>query len=395
MGSNAVGAGQPRRPSQEDVIAAPHVLVAPDKFKGSLTAEQVATAIAAGIHEVWPERAVRTVPVADGGDGTVDAALAAGFIRVGVSAHGPTGEPVDAVIAVRDGVAVVETAAACGLVRLPGGRLAPMTATSFGAGDLVRAALDAGCRTIVLGVGGSASTDGGAGMLQALGAGVFDAAGVSLPHGGGALADVARVDMSTVDGRLVGAEIVLACDVDNPLLGPTGAAATFGPQKGADPAQVDTLDLALAQWAKVLGATTGRDVADAPGAGAAGGIGYAALAALGATRRPGIELLLELVGFDEQLAGAELVITGEGSLDEQTLHGKAPAGVADAARVAGIPVVAVAGRCLLTNERLNEAGIAAAYPLSDIEPDPTRSMADADNLVRQAGARIARDWLEA
>jgi glycerate kinase len=371
------------------------VLVAPDKFKGSLTAQQVAAAVAAGIHDARPGRAVRTVPVADGGDGTVDAALAAGFARADVAVHGPTGELVDAVFAVRDRVAVVETAAACGLVRLPGGRLAPMTATSYGAGDLVRAALDAGCRTIVLGVGGSASTDGGVGMLQALGAGVFDSSGASLPHDGGVLGDVARVDMSTVDGRLVGAEIVLACDVDNPLLGATGAAATFGPQKGADPAQVEQLDQGLARWAKVLGATTGRDVADAPGAGAAGGIGYAALAGLGARRRPGIELLLELVGFDEQLVGAELVITGEGSLDEQTLHGKAPAGVAEAARSAGIPVVAVAGRCLLTTERLNEAGIAAVYPLSDLEPDPTRSIANAENLVRQVGVRIALDWLGA
>jgi glycerate kinase len=369
------------------------VLVAPDKFKGSLTAEQVATAIADGIHDVLPNQVVRAVPVADGGDGTVDAALAAGFTRLDVSAHGPTGAPLDAVIAVRDGVAVVETAAACGLVRLPGGRLAPMTATSFGAGELVRAALAAGCRTIVLGVGGSASTDGGAGMLQALGAGVFDAAGVALPHGGGALADVATIDTSTMDGRLVGAEIVLACDVDNPLLGKDGAATTFGPQKGADPTQVGQLQSGLARWAKVLGTATGRDMADTPGAGAAGGIGYAALAGLGAQRRPGIELLLELVGFDEQLAGARLVITGEGSLDEQTLHGKAPAGVA--ARAAGIPVVAVAGRCLLSAERLGEAGIAAAYPLSDLEPDPTRSMANARQLVRQVGARIARDWLGA
>jgi glycerate kinase len=351
------------------------VLIAPDKFKGSLTAEQVATALADGIHDVRPNHPVRAVPVADGGDGTVDAALAAGFTRVDVAAHGPTGEPLDAVIAVHDGVAVVETAAACGLVRLPGGRLAPMTATSFGAGELVRAALDAGCRTIVLGVGGSASTDGGVGMLRALGATITGD----------------NVDLSTMDERLVDAEIVLACDVDNPLLGPNGAAATFGPQKGASPAQVEELDERLARWATMLGAATGRDLADAPGAGAAGGIGYSALAGLGATRRPGIELLLELVGFDEQLTGAQLVITGEGSLDEQTLHGKAPAGVA--ARAAGVPVLAVAGRCLLTTERLNEAGIAAAYPLSDLEPDPTRSMANAEPLVRQIGARIAREWL--
>ena len=349
------------------------MLIAPDTFKGSLTAAQVASALAEGMRGARP---VRLVPVADGGDGTVDAALAAGFTGVEVPAHGPTGEPLDALIAVRDGVAVVETAAACGLVRLPGGRLAPMTATSFGAGELVLAALDAGCRTIILGVGGSASTDGGAGMLQALGAGI---------SGG--------VDLSTMDGRLAGAEIVLACDVDNPLLGPDGAAATFGPQKGASPAQVEQLERGLQRWATALGTATGRDVADAPGAGAAGGIGYAALAGLGATRRPGIDVVLELVGFDEQLAGAELVITGEGSLDEQTLHGKAPAGVAE--RAAGIPVVAVAGRCLLTTERLNEAGIAAVYPLSDLEPDPTRSMANAADLVRRIGARIAEDWLGA
>jgi glycerate kinase len=380
---------------QTQLPARTYVLVAPDKFKGSLTAEQVADAVTLGIGDVRPEREVRVIPVADGGDGTVAAALAAGFERIEVVAHGPTDQPLTAIIAVRDGVAVLETAAACGLVRLPDGRLAPLTATSFGAGELVRGALDAGCHTIVLGVGGSASTDGGAGLLQALGAGVFDANGRALAHGGGALAEVAVVDLSTVDERMAGVEVVLACDVDNPLLGPTGAATTFGPQKGADGQQVEQLEQGLAQWAKVLAAAGGRDVATMPGAGAAGGIGFGALAGLGAHRRSGIELLLELVGFAEQLDGAELVITGEGSLDEQTLHGKAPAGVADAALRWGIPVVAIAGRCLLSSARLNEAGIAAAYPLTDLEPDPARSIANAARLVREAAAHVATDWLPA
>jgi glycerate 2-kinase len=372
------------------------VVIAPDKFKGSLSAPQVAAAVAVGLREVVPDVEAIEVPVADGGDGTLDAALSAGFTRVPVRVAGPTGEPVDTAYAVRDEVAVVELADACGLNRLPGGQLAALTASSSGLGQLVRAALDAGCRRIVLGIGGSASTDGGAGMLAELGVQLLDADGAPLPPGGGALERLDRVDLSGLHPAVGSTEMLLASDVDNPLLGPTGAAEVYGPQKGASPADVQVLERGLSQLVTVLAEELPnvKDAASAPGAGAAGGVGFAALALLGAQPRPGIDLLLELIDFQARLPGADLVVTGEGSLDVQTLHGKAPAGVAAAARAARVPVVAVAGRSLLRTDELAGAGIAAAYPLSEIEPDPVRSMADAGPLLQQMGQRIAQDWLE-
>ncbi len=363
-----------------------HVVVAPDKFKGSLTAAAAAAALARGIGRVRPDLPVHQVPVADGGDGTVAAALAAGFRPVTATVAGPTGEPVTATIALRDDLAVVEAAAAGGLAQLPAG-LAPLTASSYGVGQLLRAAVDAGARTIVLGVGGSASTDGGAGMVQALGGRVLDGAGSPLPPGGAALLDVATVDLTGLD--LHGANVILASDVDNPLLGPDGAAAVFGPQKGAGPGQVTLLDEALTVWSDHVDPA----LADAPGAGAAGGIGFAALAVLGATRRSGIELLLDLVGFADHLPGAALVITGEGSLDDQSLHGKAPIGVVGAAVHAGVRAVVVAGRYRLDHRTLASVGITAAYALTDIEPDPARCMADADRLLEELAVRVAQDWL--
>jgi glycerate 2-kinase len=374
------------------------VLVAPDKFKGSLTATQVAGSVAAGLRRAVPDLEVVQNPVADGGDGTVEAALDAGYERVAVRVSGPLGEPVDTAYALRDSTAVVEMADACGLVRMPPRRLAPLEASSAGLGEVVRAALDAGCRRLVIGVGGSASTDGGVGMLRALGARFLDADGVDLPPGGGALARLDRVDLSRLHPGLSGAEVLLASDVDNPLLGPQGAAVVYGPQKGAGAADIEILDAALARLSQVLGAVTGagsrgHPAASLPGAGAAGGVGFAALAVLGASARPGIELLLELTGFHEKLPGTALVITGEGSLDLQTLAGKAPAGVAAAARAHGVPVVAVAGRCLLDGAELADAGISAAYALTDLEPDPARCMAEAAPLLERLSERIAREWL--
>ncbi|MPY99557.1 MAG: glycerate kinase [Actinophytocola sp.] len=369
-----------------------HVLVAPDKFKGSLSAPEVAAHVAAGLRRAQPSIDVREVPVADGGDGTLDAALAAGFTRVAVTASGPTGEPVATAYARRGDTAVVELADVSGLSRLPGGRLAPLVATSYGTGEVIRAALDDGCRTIVLGLGGSACTDGGAGLAQALGVRLLDADGRDLPPGGAALAELATVDVSDLHPAVAGADVVVASDVDNPLLGEHGAAAVYGPQKGADAEQVAQLDAALARWNEVLARDAGVDAATAtlPGAGAAGGVGFAALAVLGATLRPGIEYLLDLVGFHQHLAGASLVVTGEGSLDEQTLRGKAPAGVAAAAREAGAPVVAIAGQCLLPREALRAAGFVAAYALIDIEPDPRRCVAEAGPLLeRLAEHRLA------
>jgi glycerate kinase len=373
------------------------IVVAPDKFKGSLPATQVAAAIAAGLHAGRPGTEVVTIPVADGGEGTVDAAVAAGFERVPVTAAGPAADPVRASYARRGEVAVVELAGVCGLARLPGGRPAPLTASSFGAGEVLRAALEAGARRIVLGVGGSASTDGGAGLLQALGARVLDTSGEPVRPGGAGLREVAALDLTGLHRALCPAgypaDIILAADVDNPLTGPDGAAEVYGPQKGASPAEVAALDAGLRRWAAVVAAAVGRDWSRTPGAGAAGGVGFAALAVLGATRRPGIELVLDLAGFETTLDGADLVITGEGSLDAQSLTGKTPVGVARAAARRGIAVVAVAGRSTLGEAELAAAGIAAVYPLTDLEPDLERCRAEADRLLRRTGQMIARDRL--
>lgn len=361
------------------------VILAPDKFKGSLTAAQVADALAAGLTRAAPGTEVRRTPVADGGDGTVDAFVAAGWERVEVDSYGPTLQPVTTSYAVRGNTAVVELAAVSGYVKLPGGHEDPLHASTYGVGDVIGDALDRGLRDIVLGLGGSASTDGGAGLLQALGLRILDVDGHELPCGGAALARAIRVDRSDLHPGLADARITLASDVDNPLLGPEGAAAIYAPQKGADPEQVTTLEAALKNWAAVLG----PEWADKAGAGAAGGTGFGALAVLDARMRSGIDLVLDLIGFRDQLADADLVVTGEGSLDAQSLSGKAPIGVCQAARAAGVPVVAVAGRVALSPEQLHAAGFTAAYALSELEPDPVRSMVNAAALVERIGERIA------
>ncbi|MEU6997618.1 glycerate kinase [Nonomuraea sp. NPDC046570] len=383
---------------------AEHVLVAPDKFKGSLTAAQVAARVAAGLGVPAVE-----LPVADGGDGTVDAAEACGFERVELEVTGPTGAPVTAAYAWRAATpegdrptAVVELAEAAGLRRLPGGP-EPLTATSHGVGELIADAVRRGAGRVVLGLGGSACTDGGAGMVQALGARLLDESGAELERGGAALRKLARIDLSGF-ADLRGIEFVVASDVDNPLLGPHGAAAVYGPQKGATPGDVTLLDAALGRLAAVATQTHGllgavehdgtprpMGVAGAPGAGAAGGVGFAALAFLHADIRPGIDYLLDLLGFDERVKGARLVVTGEGSLDEQSLRGKAPVGVAQAAARAGVPVVAVCGRRTLSDEQLAEAGIEAAYALTDLEPDLGRCMAEAGPLLERLAAVIAAE----
>jgi glycerate kinase len=373
----------------------PRVLIASDKFKGSLTAAEVAAAVGAGVRRARPDAVVDTLPVADGGDGTLAAAEAAGFTLVEVVATGPTGKPVRTSYARKDDLAVVEMAAVSGLSRLPDGVPAPMSATSRGTGEVIAAAVDAGCRRVVLGIGGSASTDGGLGLIRGLGARALDADDHEVGEGGGALAAVRTLDLSPLRARIAGVAVTVACDVDNPLTGPRGAAAVYGPQKGADPAQVRELDRALTHWADVVAGTIDEDDRQVPGAGAAGGVGFAAVSLLGAELRSGIALVLELMGFADRLAGVDLVITGEGSLDEQTLHGKVVAGVAAAAGAAGIPVVAVCGRTNLDRDRLRDAGVAAAYALTDLEPDVRRCMAEPVPLLRRLGVRIAADRLGA
>ncbi|MDQ0921733.1 glycerate kinase [Pseudarthrobacter sp. W1I19] len=377
------------------------IVIAPDKFKGSLSAPDVCSHLEKGLQRgAGGNLEVLRIPVADGGEGTLDAAVGSGFTRRSAVVAGPTGEPVTADFAVRGNEAVIEMAAASGLALLPAGALvggrprptAACTATSLGTGQLIRAALDAGCNRIILGVGGSANTDGGAGLLQGLGARFLDNEGHELPSGGAALAQLDRIDFSGFEPRLKDTRFVLASDVDNPLLGAQGAAAIFGPQKGATQQDVGLLDAALARFVEVLAREIGfRAVkaAEAPGAGAAGGVGYAAIAVLAATRRPGIDVVLEFTELDQRLTGADLVITGEGSLDEQSLLGKTPMGVARAAAAQGIPVIAVCGRTTLGAGQATAAGFEDIYALTELESNVDRCIAEAAQLLEQLGTQIS------
>lgn len=368
----------------------PRVLIAPDKFKGSLTAGAVAAAVASGIRRARPNVDITTMPVADGGEGTAEAALAAGFDRVDVTGRGPTGEPVDTFYARRGSTAVIELANTCGISRLPRQELAPLAASTHGLGDVIRAALDAGCRKLVIGLGGSASTDGGAGMLAALGATLLDSKGTELA--GGALGQLADLCLDGLHPALARAELVVACDVDNPLLGPRGPAAVYGPQKGATRTQVQKLDRWLNRWAELVTHITGADHRHLAGTGAAGGTGFAAVAVLDAELVPGIDVILNLLGFDEAMTDVDLVVTGEGSLDEQSLHGKTPIGVTRAAHARGLPTVAVCGRRSIPDNRLEAYGIRATYALTDIEPNAARCIQDAPLLLATIGTRIAATY---
>lgn len=322
------------------------IVIAPDSFKESLSAAEVAREIRAGFAEIFPDADYRLLPVADGGEGTVEALVAAtGGEHVALSVTGPLGAPVEAFYGLTgDGhTAVIEMAAAAGLALVPPERRDPLVTATAGVGELIRAALDRGARHLVVGLGGSATNDGGAGMATALGARLLDHQGRPIGPGGGALADLARIDLSGLDPRLADCAIEVACDVDNPLVGPDGASAVFGPQKGATPAMVAALDHGLARFAAAIEAATGRAVADLPGGGAAGGLGAGLHALVGARLRPGAAIVMEAVGLDAAVADADLVITGEGRIDGQTIHGKTPVGVATVAKRHGKPVIAIAG----------------------------------------------------
>lgn len=370
------------------------VVIAPDKFKGSLSAPDVAKHLATGLLAGFGQGIQATrIPVADGGEGTIDAAIGSGFTRRTTTVTGPLGEPVKADFAVKGTEAVIEMAAASGLALLPDGPRSETAkkATSIGTGELIRAALDLGCRKIILGVGGSANTDAGAGVLQGLGAVFLDEDGNELPGGGAALAEIDSIDFSNFDVRIEATEFVLASDVDNPLLGASGAPAIFGPQKGATPDDVAELDAAIQHFVDVLAATTGQHAkyaAKAEGAGAAGGVGYIAIAALKAERRPGIDVVLEFTDLEQRLKGADLVITGEGSLDEQSLLGKTPIGVSRAAQRNGVPVIAVCGRSTLSREQLADAGFHTVHALTDLEKDVQKCIAEAGPLLEQLGKHI-------
>ena len=341
------------------------IVIAPDSFKESLSALEAASAIEAGFREVFPDATYVKVPVADGGEGTVEAMTAAtDGRRVDLQATGPLGRPVDGFYGLTGGddpIAVIEMAAASGLELVAPGERDPLRATSRGTGDLIRAALDAGARRFILGVGGSATNDGGAGMLQALGVGLLDAQGAQLAPGGAALAALDRIDVSGVDSRIGESVFEVACDVSNPLVGPTGASAVFGPQKGATPDMVAQLDANLRHYANVIARDLGQDVADVPGAGAGGGIAAAMLVFLHGRLRPGSEIVTDAVGLDAAVRDADLVVTGEGRIDGQTVNGKTPIGVARVARRHGKPVIAIGG-CLANDANAVHAhGIAATF----------------------------------
>ncbi len=375
------------------------LVVAPDSFGGALDSVGVADAIAEGWLSVRGDDLVLRRPMADGGEGTLAAVAAALDERAQrrvTATVDPVGRPIDAEWLLVDGgrAAFIEMAAASGLARLEVAKRTPESirrTTTRGTGELIRAALDAGVTRITLGLGGSATNDGGTGLLSALGARFLDAAGAELAPGGAALASVATVDVSGLDRRLDSVAIIIASDVTNPLCGPRGASATYGPQKGADPATVDELDAALAVFGGVVEATTGRLVADLPGAGAAGGTTAGLLGFTSAVVRPGVEVVAELVSLAEALEAADLVITGEGRADEQTLHGKAAMGVATMAAGRATPVVLMCGGLGPGARALDAAtAITVVVPVVDRPLTLETAMAETRPLLVAAAARLAR-----
>lgn len=369
------------------------VVIAPDKFKGSLSAAEASEQLAAGMREIVANLDIALVPMADGGEGTVDAALAGGYEGREAVVSGPLGEPVIATFAVRGDEAVIEMARASGLGLVSPERRDALRASSRGTGELILAALDAGAKFVMLAIGGSASSDGGAGMLSALGVRVRDAAGTVLEDGGGSLRNAASVDLSGLDPRLAGARVVIASDVDNVLLGPNGAAAVFSRQKGADDVQIAQLELGLTAFARALETATGGGFARMIGAGAAGGVGFAAFAALKAERWPGVEVVAAITSLRAHLAGAHLVITGEGSLDQQSIGGKTPVGVAAIAAKLDVPAVVVCGKTSLSEAEWRAVGFSDCYAVVDRAFSEATSVRDAARLLRGIGKEIAETHL--
>ncbi|MDB5993556.1 MAG: glycerate kinase [Pseudomonas sp.] len=371
------------------------IVIAPDSFKDSLSAQGVADAIALGLADVWPDAQLIKCPMADGGEGTVESILAAcdGELRR-THVRGPLGKTVDAAWGwlPQSHTAIIEMAEASGLQLVPVGQRDACNSSTFGTGELIRAALDAGAQRVILAIGGSATNDGGAGAMQALGVKLFDAQGQPLAPGGLALTQLARIDQTDIDPRLSGVRFDIAADVDNPLCGPHGASAIFGPQKGASPEQVQQLDRALGHFAERCAHALNRDVRDEPGSGAAGGLGFAAKAFLNAQFQAGVEVVAELVGLADAVKNADLVITGEGRFDAQTLRGKTPFGVARIARQHGVPVIVIAGTLGEGYQQLYAHGIDAAFALASGPMTLEQACAEAPRLLRERACDISRVW---
>jgi len=369
------------------------IVVAPNSFKGTLTATQAAHAIARGVREVFPDAEIVEVPVADGGEGTAEALVTAHHgTYQWANVEGPLGDPVHASYGLIDGgrTAVMEMASASGFSLVTAGRRDPSRASTYGFGQLLDAARANAVRTIVCGIGGSATNDCGAGMAQALGARLLDAFGREVPRGGAALIDVDRIDVSAMNQQWRSVMVRVACDVTNPLTGPSGASHVYGPQKGADPDMVELLDRALAHFAEVIERDLGKKVAEVPGAGAAGGTGAGMIAFLDAQLTPGAPLIVAASGFDSQLAGADLVITGEGRVDSQTAYGKAPGEVARRAKAAGVPVVLIAGSKGPGWEALSELGVTSVVTLIEEGADVQRALNEPEGMLARAAVVACR-----
>lgn len=368
------------------------IVIASDSFKGSNSSLAVASRIETGIRKVFPDADVAKIAIADGGEGTVDAMIAgAGGHLVQTRVIGPLGEEIESFYGILDsGDAVIEMAAASGLPLVPPSRRDPRLTTTFGTGQLIRQAMDAGVRRVYIGIGGSATNDGGVGMAQALGVSFRDASGTELGHGGAALAGLAAIDASGIDPRLKDTEIIVSCDVNNPLCGDRGASAIFGPQKGATPDMVTQLDDALRHYASVVRQQLGIDVADTPGAGGAGGLGYGLLAFTRSVLRPGIEIVLDVCGFDDKAADADLVITGEGRIDAQSVMGKVPVGVGKRAKKLNLPVLAIVGDIGPGAEAVYAHGVDAIMSTVNRAMPLDEALARSGELLEDAAERVMR-----
>lgn len=368
------------------------VLVAADSFKGSLSSLEVAKAVTTGIHRVLREAEVLAVPMADGGEGTVQALVTAtGGKLIDVTVTGPLNLPVNAQFGfLPDGTAVLEMAAASGLPLVPDDKRDPRITTTFGTGQLIRAALDRGANKIVMGIGGSATNDGGAGMFQALGGRLLDKEGRDLGYGGGQLDKLHSIDVANLDPRLKNTKIEVACDVQNPLCGPRGASAVYGPQKGATPEMVEILDTNLNHYAELIYDQLGIAVKDVPGAGAAGGLGAGLMAFTGAELKSGVEIVLDTIGIDQLMQKVDLVITGEGQIDSQSAYGKVPVGVASRAARYGLPVIAVVGGIGQGSEKLYEYGIHSIVTIVNGPMNLEEAMANGAALTADAAERTFR-----
>ena len=369
------------------------IVIAPDSFKGSLTASEAADAIEIGFRAVYPDAEYSKVPMADGGEGTVQSLVDATSGKIITQpVKGPMGDMVTGFFGILGDsqTAVIEMAAASGIHLVKPEERNIYLASSFGTGQLINAAMDYGCDKLIVGLGGSATNDGGMGMMKAFGAQFLDRSGTPLLPDVRALLQLAKIDLQHLDSRLGKTEIVVACDVDNPLCGENGAARVFGPQKGATRDDIKVMDQALARYGDVLANITGKDIAAEPGAGAAGGLGAAFIGLIDAVLKPGVDLVIEIVDFAKSIVDADLIITGEGRVDSQTLHGKTPIGVAKIAKSNDIPVICIAGSIGSGVDLVREAGFDSIYGITEEYTIPNIKITDAGHDLTRAAQKVAK-----